>query len=135
GQTHPLTAICLAIFMFSLTGLPPLAGFWGKLSLFLGALSIDVDSPSTGLRPWFVALAVIGALNAAISAGYYLRVVGVMYFRSPVNIPRAEGGRGAWLTGAVAALLVVGVGLVSEPVLSSARRASTSLRSPAATEP
>ncbi|MEX0937605.1 MAG: NADH-quinone oxidoreductase subunit N [Pirellulales bacterium] len=134
GQTHPLTAICLAIFMFSLTGLPPLAGFWGKLSLFLGALAVDVQPPSTGLRPWFVSLAVIGALNAAISAGYYLRVVGVMYFRSPVNVPRAEGGRGAWLTAAVAAVLVVAVGLVSEPVFSTARRASSSLHNPAVLE-
>ena len=51
-RNHPWAAAVMAIFMFSLTGLPPLAGFWGKLALFLGALGIDAGGaePSVGLR-------------------------------------------------------------------------------------
>ena len=65
------------------------------------------------LRPWFIALAIIGVLNAAVAAYYYLRIVSLMYFREPLATPRAEGGPGAY----VAALAVrpgrAGVGLLS----------------------
>jgi NADH-quinone oxidoreductase subunit N len=116
SQTSPKTALAIAIFMFSLTGLPPLAGFWGKLMLFTGALSLQWD--------WFVGLAVIGVLNAAISAGYYLRVVGAMYFRPPLSTPRAEGGPGAALATLICALAVVAMGIKSDWLIGQSNRAS-----------
>ncbi len=84
ARAYPWAGIAMAIFMFSLTGIPPLAGFWGKLNLFAGALSIRPPNPDAASAPreWFLLLAVLGVLNAAISAGYYLRIVGVMYFRN-----------------------------------------------------
>ncbi|HLY66094.1 MAG TPA: proton-conducting transporter membrane subunit, partial [Chloroflexota bacterium] len=68
GRRAPLTALAMTIFMLSLTGVPPLAGFMGKVYLILAAVH-------TGMT-W---LAIIVVINSAISAYYYLRVVVVMY--------------------------------------------------------
>jgi NADH-quinone oxidoreductase subunit N len=108
--------------------LPPLAGFWGKFSLFTGALGVDAKNPEGSLWPWFLALAIVGALNAAISAGYYLRVVGVMYFRPSQGLPDAAGGLGAAWAMAVCALLVVGLGCYPGPSIERANRASAAAR-------
>jgi NADH-quinone oxidoreductase subunit N len=66
----PWLAAVMAIFMLSLTGFPPLAGFWGKLYLFRAAVDADLT--------W---LAVIGVLNSGIAAFYYLGVIVQMYMR------------------------------------------------------
>lgn len=73
GQNSPGAALLMALFMFSLTGLPPTAGFWGKLYIFIAAWSEG--------SPAFRLLALLMAINAAIGGWYYLRVVGVMYLR------------------------------------------------------
>ncbi len=70
----------LAAFMFSLAGIPPLAGFWGKLAVFFSALDVGASPSENPLRSRLLWLAVIGAVNAAIGAAYYLRVVGAMFF-------------------------------------------------------
>ncbi len=82
GRRHPIVAMFIALFMFSLAGIPPLAGFFGKFSLLYGALTLDEYSSQNAvwIRPWFLALAVVAVLNAAVAAAYYLRVVGAMYF-------------------------------------------------------
>jgi len=72
GQRWPWLALTMAIFMFSLSGVPPLAGFFGKLFVFKAAVD--------GGWAW---LAVIGMLNSAIGAYYYLRVTVSMYFDQP----------------------------------------------------
>ncbi len=72
GQRWPWLALAMAIFMFSLSGVPPLAGFFGKLFVFKAAVD--------GGWAW---LAVIGMLNSAIGAYYYLRVTVSMYFEKP----------------------------------------------------
>ena len=126
ARTFPKTAAAIAVFMFSLTGLPPLAGFWGKFMLFTGALGVDARNPDAGsLWPWFVALAIVGALNAAISAAYYLRVVGVMYFRPPESSVAQHGGGigAAWAT-AACAVLVIGIGCLPGRLIDEATRAS-----------
>ena len=76
---QPLLALVMAFFMFSLTGIPPFIGFWGKLYVFGAA----VDQ---GL----VWLAVIGVVNSAISAFYYLAVVVQMYMRSHVETEQGK---------------------------------------------
>ena len=117
GSTRPLVAAAMAVFLFSLAGIPPLAGFWGKLGLFLGALGVEQNA-LTGeyLRPWFLTLAVIGVLNAAVAAAYYLRIVAVMYFRTPLAVPKAQGGAGPWCVVVVCAVLTLGVGLMPRPL-------------------
>lgn len=123
SQTHPFIAGAVAVFMFSLAGIPPLAGFWGKFSLFSGA--IDLGAPVaeewTDLQRWFLALAILGVANAAIAAAYYLRVVATMYFRAPasvttaVTVDRSTGPRREpepALATAIALLLVLGIGVL-----------------------
>jgi NADH-quinone oxidoreductase subunit N len=124
GPRRRLLAWAIALFMFSLAGIPPLAGFWGKLAVFGSALSVgglDAD-----VRPsWFVVLAVVGVLNAAIAAAYYLRIVGRMFFRQPLATPELERGAGGALAAtALCATLVVLIGLCARPCIRWANEAS-----------
>lgn len=77
GKTRPALALTLAVFLFSLTGLPPTAGFLGKLFLFFAAWT--QGDPSSR---W---LAVILAINAALGAWFYLKLIGVMFLRDPID--------------------------------------------------
>ncbi len=124
GSTHPLAGMMLAVFMFSLAGIPPLAGFWGKFAVFFSALGVDTDSAALGgsVRSWFLLLAVVGVLNAAIAAAYYLRVVAVMYFRSPLAAPKAEGGPAAFTAALISAVAVVLLGIAGNPLLQRAEQ-------------
>lgn len=123
GPLRPLLAWSIAIFMFSLAGIPPLAGFWGKLAVFASAL--DVPGVSSDVRTWFVVLAVIGVLNAAVAAAYYLRIVGVMFFRMPLGTPPTQDRAGGMLASTLlAAGLVLLVGLAPGYWLRGANQAS-----------
>jgi NADH-quinone oxidoreductase subunit N len=126
AQTNPRTAAAVAIFMFSLAGLPPLAGFWGKFGLLTGALGVDSRAAdlTNGLWPWFLMLSIVTVLNAAIAAAYYLRIVATMYFRPPLAVPAAQGGMGAAMAMFACAVLVVGTGLDPGPWQEGARRVS-----------
>ena len=90
SQTRPALAAGLAIFMFSLAGIPPMFGFWPKLMVFNAAV-----------QEGLYALAVVGILGTVIGAYYYLRIVKVMYFDAPGQ-PYAKGQSG--IEGALIAL-------------------------------
>ncbi len=99
SRTRPMLALGMAIFMFSLAGIPPLLGFNAKLAVFLAAIG-------AGLYP----LAVAGFVGSVIGAYYYLRIVKVMYIDDPAP---AYGGRSTPVEGgliAAAAVLVSPVG-------------------------
>ncbi len=81
GRLRPGLALLMAIFLFSLTGLPPTAGFFGKFNLLVAAWSAGTFDLQV--------LAVIMAVNAAIGAAYYLRIVGAMYLRPAPAAPQA----------------------------------------------
>ena len=98
---HPVLAAALGLFLLSLIGVPPLAGFVGKFYVFGAAVR-------TGY-PWNLWLTVIAVLNSAIAAYYYLRVVVYMYMREPEGAPVAYAPS---LTGALA-LVVAVVGIVA----------------------
>jgi NADH-quinone oxidoreductase subunit N len=123
GQTHPTVAAAVAACLFSLAGLPPLGGLWAKLLVFGSALAAE---PAAGgpHHPWLVALAIVGVLNAAIGAFYYLRIVGVMYFRPSLGALRAEGGRAPWLAAMACALAVLAVGVYPGPLMRVSTAAS-----------
>ncbi len=78
GYTSPFLGICLTIFLVSLTGLPPTAGFIGKLYLFLALLDAKM-----------IVVAVIALLNSVVSLYYYIRVVKHMYLTKPEKEPMA----------------------------------------------
>jgi NADH-quinone oxidoreductase subunit N len=130
GRSRPVLAGAMALFMFSLSGIPPLAGFWGKLGLFTSALAMGLVDPARDLLSsgWFVALAVAGAVNAAIAAAYYLRVVGTMYFQTGEQTPRLDAGPGPRLTTLACAVLVVAIGLWPTRFAGLSRSAALSTR-------
>lgn len=74
SRTKPLTAWSLAFLMFSMSGIPPLAGFFGKLVVFQAAVSAG-----------FYVLAVLGVLCSVVAAFYYLRIIKVMFFDEPAD--------------------------------------------------
>jgi len=79
GSRAPIAALALTVFLFSLTGLPPLAGFTGKYLIFAALVQ------QGGF--WNVVLAVIGVLNSAVSLFYYARIIKAMYLE---DSPAAE---------------------------------------------
>ncbi len=126
AQTRPWPAAMLAVCMFSLAGVPPLVGFWGKFCIFGSVLDIaGWAESSSNVGRWFLGLAVAGALNAAIAAAYYLRVVGVLYFRTPLATPRAEGGAGPWSAAVLCTLLVIAAGVFPAPLMQETKKAAT----------
>jgi NADH-quinone oxidoreductase subunit N len=74
ARSEPMMALALLIFMFSLAGIPPLAGFWGKLYIFIAAVEAKLYVP-----------AVLGVLASVVASYYYLRIVKVMYFDEPAE--------------------------------------------------
>jgi NADH-quinone oxidoreductase subunit N len=103
AKRSPWVAGVMAVFMFSLAGVPPMIGFYAKLAV-LQALVVTGDA-------FYIGLAVAAVLLSLIGAYYYLRVVKVMYFDEPSDNSRPLQGRGVSAVLAVngAAVLVLGV--------------------------
>src|SRR5262249_13000331 len=117
-----VSAAAMAVFLLSLIGIPPTAGFVGKLLLFLGSFTAPSDTPAMGtLYQW---MAVAAAGNAAGGAYYYLGVVGVMYLRTPLPpLPRPR----AIPTLLASVVLAVGTlvfGFYPQPLMKAARNAA-----------
>ncbi len=74
SATNPMMATILTILMFSLAGIPPLAGFWAKWYVFLAAINANLYT-----------LAVIGVLTSVVGAYYYLRIIKLMWFDEPAG--------------------------------------------------
>jgi NADH-quinone oxidoreductase subunit N len=111
ASTAPGAAIAMTIFMVSLMGVPPLLGFFAKYYIIVAAINANLT--------W---LAVIVALNSAVSAYFYLRVVAVMYFREPDRavVERRTPWLGVGLT--LSAIATVLFGIFSGPVFDLARK-------------
>jgi len=89
GTKAPIAALALTVFLFSLTGIPPFAGFIGKWLIFAAVVQ------QGGF--WYVLLAVIGALNSAVSLFYYARIIKAMYLEDatderPLAVPAVYTG-------------------------------------------
>jgi NADH-quinone oxidoreductase subunit N len=110
---HPLLAVTLSIFLLSLIGIPPTAGFVGKFYLFGAAV-----------KSGYVWLAVIGVLNSAAAAYYYLRLIVYMYMREPEGAPTVLAPS---LSGALALMValwgVVQLGVAPGPLFDLAQAA------------
>jgi len=113
SKTHPAMALAFAIFLFSLAGIPPLAGFFGKLYVFLAAVEAGLYT-----------LAVVGVLASVVGAYYYLRIIKIMYFDEAVE-PLYRGiGAGLGFIMAVNALLIVAFTLAPSPLVDFAGAAA-----------
>jgi len=103
-QRSPFYAASLTIFLISLAGVPPTAGFVGKLFIFGGAIRTGAQHPE------LVVLAIVGVTNSIISAYYYLNVVRQMFFAPGADKPEIRGT--ASVTTAVAICLVATLALI-----------------------
>jgi NADH-quinone oxidoreductase subunit N len=117
ARRHPVLAFTLTLFMLSLVGIPPLAGFVAKFYLF-----------GSAVRAGYLWLTVIAVLNSAIAAYYYLRVIIYMYMREPEGeglsvAPSLAGG----LALAIALVGLVLIGLMPAPFADLAQAAVTPL--------
>ncbi|MFQ5972706.1 MAG: NADH-quinone oxidoreductase subunit NuoN, partial [Alphaproteobacteria bacterium] len=116
SRSNPAMALALAIFMFSMAGIPPLAGFFGKLYVFIAAIEAELYT-----------LAVVGLLTSVVAAFYYIRIVKLMYFDEPADAFDRPVGRemSAVLvgTGAVTLFFII----VLAPVLNGVEQAAAVL--------
>ncbi len=107
SSRSPFLAALLAIFMFSLAGIPPFAGFFGKYYVFIAAIKAHLT--------W---LAIIGVLSSVISVYFYLRVVVLMYFNNAEGELELEKSNTGLLAVVISVLLVIVIGIAPGSILS-----------------
>jgi len=107
GSKRPFLAALMAIFMFSLAGIPPFAGFFGKYYVFVAAINSNLT--------W---LAILGVLMSVVSVYYYLRLVVVMYFREGEMIITGGISRASVAVLTIAALVIIELGIYPSSILS-----------------
>lgn len=117
AKRNRLAALSMLIFMFSLTGIPPTAGFVGKFYIFMAAVSADLI--------WLV---VVGVVFTAVSAYFYLKVVMVMYMKEPEGDVQWTAPPTAVIVLAVAAVAVLLIGIYPTPFLEYAQKAVLKLQ-------
>ncbi len=116
SRSHPMMAAALAAFMFSMAGVPPLAGFWGKLYVFQAAVGSELYT-----------LAVIGVLTSVVSCFYYLRIVKLMYFDDAAEaLDRNIGGEMKAVL-AVCSVVILLFIFIPGPIAQPAAAAAASL--------
>ncbi len=124
AQTQPWAAAIMALFMFSLAGVPPAAGFFGKFYVFIAA----VHAQQYGL-------AVIGLVASVVGAAYYLKIVYTMYFQPatreyPANVWRFSPGANVALI--ISAIATLAFGMFPSGLYNASVVGSKSLQAPAA---
>lgn len=119
GRRHPAAALPFALFVLSLAGIPPTAGFFGKYFLFRSAMGGG-----------FYILAIIAFVNSVIGAYYYLRVLVFMYMREPAaGAPIAKPMRSGYVNAALilSAILVLALGILPSASLDVATAAAATI--------
>jgi len=110
SKSHPLASALMLIFMFSLAGIPPTAGFVGKFYVFMEAINAG-----------YVSLAIIAVVFSAISAFFYLRVIMYMYMKDPVNEVTLTTSPSMSIALAVTAMMVLVFGVFPSILLNLVR--------------
>ncbi len=116
ARTRPALAVVMAVFMFSMAGIPPLGGFFGKLFVFMAAIDAELYG-----------LAVIGVLSSVVAAFYYLRIVKIMYFDEPAEPFDRPVGREISLILTGTGLFIAFFVIIQAPLLAGAAAAAKSL--------
>jgi NADH-quinone oxidoreductase subunit N len=117
SKTRPGLALAMAVFMFSLAGIPPLLGFWPKFAVFQAAIDAGL-----------IGLAIIGFIASVVAAFYYLRLIKIMYFDEPAAPIASEGStvNGAMI--AACALFCSPLGMLAmTPLAGATARAAAAL--------
>jgi NADH-quinone oxidoreductase subunit N len=116
ARTQPLLAAALGVFMFSLAGIPPLAGFFAKFYIFMAAIDAGLF--------W---LAVLGVVTSVVGAYYYVRIVKIMYFDEPAGAFDRGIGREMQAVLAISAAVILLFVIFPAPIIDSAQAASVTL--------
>lgn len=112
GTVHPVLGLTMTVFMLSLIGIPPTAGFFGKLYVF-----------SAAIEQGHLILAIIGLLNSAVAAYYYLKVISTMYMAKPegdVAVPQPMGYKA---TLAISSVLIIVLGMFPDQLITALLKA------------
>jgi NADH-quinone oxidoreductase subunit N len=107
---HPVIALTMTIFLLSLGGLPPLAGFVAKFFIF-----------SAALKEGYIVLVIIAVLNSAISFYYYLKVIVFMYMKEPVKEFHISLTPMTLLVIAISAFGTIQLGIFPDPIIALAQ--------------
>ena len=102
SRTHPALAWCLMIVMFSLAGIPPMFGFWGKFVVFQAAVQADL-----------LVLAALGIAASVIGAFYYIKIVKVMFFDEPAPGIEPVGEPAHWVLLTLCTVLISPLGFLA----------------------
>ena len=116
ARTHPMLAMAMAVFMFSLAGVPPLAGFFGKFYVFMAAINAGLYT-----------LAVIGVLASVVGAYYYLNIVKLMWFDAAVEPFEKPIGAELGFVMAITTLFTLLFVVDPAPLLAGAQTAAQAL--------
>ncbi len=116
SKTNPVVALAMAILMFSLAGVPPLAGFFGKYFMFLAAVKAQL-----------LPIVLIGVLSSVVIAFYYLRIIKIMYFDEASGRIDPLPDWGVKTVLGLSSLAMIGITFVPSPLIDSAMKASTGL--------
>ncbi len=119
NQRSPLYAAVMAVCMFSLAGVPPMVGFYAKLSVLQALLASS--------QPVYIGLAVFAVLMSLVGAFYYLRLVKVMYFDAPTQTGPIEAGFDVRSVLSVNGALVLVLGIVPGGLMALCAQAMASL--------
>jgi NADH-quinone oxidoreductase subunit N len=116
ARRNPVASAAMAVCLLSLAGIPPTAGFWGKLYIFEAAMENG-----------YVGLAVVALLNSAVAMFYYLRVIVAMYMKEPTSEPYEGESVQIGLAMALVAVLILWIGIAPGPVAELARQGTAAL--------
>jgi len=137
----PVVVILLGVFLLSLLGIPPLAGFVAKFQIFAAVYDAAKSSTTPWLSNVYMTLLVIGALNTAFSAFYYLRVLKTMIFDTPLDVvegqapERLQFPTSAVTFASVLAVVVLVLGVIVDPVANASEQSVRGFEKPKPPQP
>jgi len=123
-RRQPILAAVMLLSVLSLIGLPPLVGFLGKIYLFGSAIA------QSDTHPHYVYLVIIAVINSAISAVYYLRIVGACYFGDPSHKTTTAPAPSRQLAATLAAVLALVLGITGNWLVEQAGDQTSEMKSP-----
>ncbi len=116
AKSHPMMALGILVFMFSLAGIPPMAGFFGKFFIFTAAIEAELYT-----------LAIIGVVSSVVGAFYYLRIVKIVYFDDLLEPFDKPIGRSLGTIMTLSGVVTILFFLYPAPILDSASIAAAAL--------